>query len=737
MNVANRLIPALGTLVAGTAVLLVVLHERSPSKQDANEASIAPASVRPAAASLPSILEHEIDPDAPPKHAVLRLGTTRWVPRHGMMHGLAWSPDGTRLATWSSPTFGSSRNELAVWEHATGKNVVPAALRPKRTTAAAWSSDGRRVVVSCDARANRWRVLICDADDGTTIRDLGEFDTYCDALDWSADGRWIVGGRSKGATTVWDARTGEVHATIDMPAFAARFSPDSKLLAIGWDKLVLRDVASGKELRRIHDLRSNEPESAGFTNTVWSLAFFRQSRRLAIAASGQALVWEYDEEARPVPMKECNVGPSSITVSADDRLVAAAGFAPRVQVWDAATGEIQAQFEALTGGYSTAFSPDGKSLVLPGTRLSLVNVSQMEIRDPLDGHFGNLIRTLVTPDGRHAISGGVGRNVCVWNLDTGDLVRTIARRTGSTQAIDLARDGKTLIVAGTGSGIIEMRELETGDLIGELDTECESLQSVACSPVADLLITVGYLPRAPDAEATSRRPMKKPADDDDEIELPDITNSLQVWNLKDRRLLSKSQWEASPGFSHLTFAPDGMHFALSHGAPAALEIHSASRLSEGALPRGVPLQRATTTSFAMPVAFAPDGSRLAAELLGGGLLLMVRELGSRRAPGPTLEQPDELQFIDLAWSPDDRLIAAATIKPDGNGDLRHDIRVWSAKSGKIVQEMSGHWDMIRDLAFTPDGKRLLSASQDSTLLLWDLAPALAKLAVEHRPAVAP
>jgi WD40 repeat protein len=68
--------------------------------------------------------------------------------------------------------------------------------------------------------------------------------------------------------------------------------------------------------------------------------------------------------------------------------------------------------------------------------------------------------------------------------------------------------------------------------------------------------------------------------------------------------------------------------------------------------------------------------------------------------------------MSLVFSPDGRLLAA------GHEDST--IQIWGAASGTPRVTLAGHNVGVHDLAFSPDGRTLLSAA-DSTLKLWHVA----------------
>jgi WD40 repeat protein len=48
------------------------------------------------------------------------------------------------------------------------------------------------------------------------------------------------------------------------------------------------------------------------------------------------------------------------------------------------------------------------------------------------------------------------------------------------------------------------------------------------------------------------------------------------------------------------------------------------------------------------------------------------------------------------------------------------IEVWEPRRGKVARTLTGHANMIQALDWSPDGQRLVSASADGTVKVWDV-----------------
>ena len=110
------------------------------------------------------------------------------------INAVAWSPDGTRLAS------ASSDNTVHVWDAHTGSLLHSYTGHSSSVLAVAWSPDGRRL-----ASASSNTVHVWDAHRDPLLHSYAGHSDSVNAVAWSPDGYRLASGADNGVVVVWQA----------------------------------------------------------------------------------------------------------------------------------------------------------------------------------------------------------------------------------------------------------------------------------------------------------------------------------------------------------------------------------------------------------------------------------------------------------------------------------------------------------------------------------------------------
>ena len=127
------------------------------------------------------------------------------------------------------------------------------------------------------------------------------------------------------------------------------------------------------------------------------------------------------------------------------------------------------------------------------------------------------------------------------------------------------------------------------------------------------------------------------------------------------------------------------------------------------------------TAMVRKVLFTPDGRELIT--VSEDKTIRVWDVASGeplRVLRPPIGPGREGMLYAAALSPDGRTLAVGGFPP-GSGKDGVAIYLISLSAGRIERLLKGHAHLINALAFSPDGRRLASSSNDKTARIWDLA----------------
>ena len=284
------------------------------------------------------------------------------------VYDLAFSPDGTRLASAGWDGFVGKAGGLRVWDVASGDLVGSAGESSGIYSAAAWSADGSRVYGMARAVGNASGPSVMCLDT-TTARPIDAPSGLAWNLRFSPAGdRAAVCVPMEDYQTIWvanrlrlavlDMTTGRVLAgQIETRAadMEIRFlGPDRLALSVGEGTVRVVDAAT---LAPLFDLR-------GHTGAPWSAVLSPDGSRIVTAAQdGTARVWAAKSGAPIAVLPGHGAGALCAEFSPDGRLIAVGGRDGLVHLWDAATYEEIVTFSGHTNYVKdVAFSPDGVTL---------------------------------------------------------------------------------------------------------------------------------------------------------------------------------------------------------------------------------------------------------------------------------------------------------------------------------------------------------------------------------------
>jgi WD40 repeat protein len=257
-----------------------------------------------------------------------------------------------------------------------------------------------------------------------------------------------------------------------------RFSADGKYAVAAGGALILYDLATGNEVRRVMEVGGAR----------LGLDVSRDGRYALTAHAAETFfhLLELPSLKTMQTFKGHRGNVLDVTLSPDNALAASVSVDKTIRLWDVKSGKELREYRDDSHAYSVAFSPDGKRLLTghaggPGCRLvRLFDVKKQIMIHYCEGHIGTVHRVVFAPDGKTGISAGDDGTIRVWNLDSGK-ERLKMNHGAAVNNLTVSPDGRRALSAGD-EGRVKLWDLQTGKLVHAFDGHVAGVLGVGFSP---------------------------------------------------------------------------------------------------------------------------------------------------------------------------------------------------------------------------------------------------------------
>ena len=375
----------------------------------------------------------------------------------------------------------------------------------------------------------------------------------------------------------------------------------------------------------------------------------------------------------------------SVAASPDGRLVASAGDAGTVWLYDAESHQVVGEPLLVASGplLNLAFSPDSTHLAAAAQN-GVIHVwrvldGRLDEMAVLSAHTGEVWSIAFSPDGHFLASGGADGQVLLWDMTAPDAQPVaLGGQSETVFSVVFSSDGHYL-ASGNASEQIMLYRLDDLDNFSVLTGHRNWVLTLAFSPDSSLLAASG----------------------------PE--GAVLLWDVANQEQLGQFSTNHTDWVRKIAFSPSGNLIATASqdNTIRLWDIATVQLLGEA---------YTAHTGAVWDIAFRPDGSGFYSASWDGSVIEW-----RVNPPQPLVSRAirSENTLWDVAFSPDGRWLAASGGEP--GQAVNAGFGLWNLENPLDEPDwISGYAGLVSTLAFSPDGGLLATGSEDTTIRLWDI-----------------
>jgi WD40 repeat protein len=571
---------------------------------------------------------------------------------------------------------------VRLWDSSTGKELRTMDGPTQGVWDVVFSADGKFLAGS----GYNSTICLCEVATGKVVRQFKGHTDIVRVLDLQGD---ILISGDESTLRVWDVSAGTEQHVFNLNSretpLAVALSPDGRIFAIAveYGATSIRNAQTGDICYRLVG------PDGDFVNST-ALAFSRDGTNLITTGGSGTCIWEV-ATGKQVAVLDRPVG-TSLALDRSGKILAVGGSDGTIHIWDWVRRRELTQPARLRFPIeSVSFSAGSKTLAAAsddGSAIFLWDIFTGQPQQPAPGHRGEISAVVCTPDSHNVITASLDGTVRFWDPNSGKETQQfyVADKDPEKVTISdthvhglvMSPDGK-LLAALRGDGVTVI-----WDLTGEKEVTRMTASRVAFSQDSKWMAAAGYerdgdwkkaLTYIRLVDTATFKPFAEYRD------VPPLVHSVMV-SADKRTVLAVCSKDIHgcvipPAFLHQWNVATGKH------RPGFAEV---------------------PCSFG--VCLSPDGNCLAKEVHNKGIVFLETLTGRERSN----VEWHGYSWLEMAFSPDNRLLA---VMCDG-------VTLFDVWRSRQVGRLFGHRDAVTSVAFAPNGAYLVSASRDTTALVWGL-----------------